>query len=367
MRENSIKALLCIASLFVAATGHAGITIEQLVEQARIEEGDVAVREMPRWRGASKILIREIGIGVAEIAQEFDVVEIIAVRTVGEALQHAGDADAIIGFCDAQLIAAAEKLLWVQIFGAGAERCLRVAEIASGDLILTNMQKMSSPVIAEHAIAMMLSLSRKLPQFVRAMERGEWARNATATAGMAPVAGKTLLVVGLGGIGSEVARLGAALGMRVMATRNSSRFGPDYVDYVGLSDELHDLAAAADVIISALPLTNSTRDLFDQEFFAAVKPGALFINVGRGKSVVTAALIDALDTGRISGAGLDVTEPEPLPTDHPLWRYENVIVTPHVSSSGGEIERHRVLLMENLKRYIAGDRLLNVVDPEKGY
>jgi len=82
---------------------------------------------------------------------------------------------------------------------------------------------------------------------------------------------------------------------------------------------------------------------------------------------VTAALIDALDTGRISGAGLDVTEPEPLPTDHPLWRYENVIVTPHVSSSGGEIERHRVLLMENLKRYIAGDRLLNVVDPEKGY
>lgn len=325
------------------------------------------MRDVPQWSGARKILIREIGFDVAEIAHPFNAVEFIAVRSVSEAMQHVRDADAIIGFCDAQLIAAAEKLVWVQIFWAGAERCLPVTEIARGDVILTNMQKMSSPVIAEHAIAMMLSLSRNLPQFVRVMEGGQWARNAETTAGMMPIAGKTLLVVGLGGIGSEVARLGAALGMRVTAIRNSSRRGPDYVDYVGLSDELNDLAGAANVIISALPLTKSTTDLFDREFFAAVKPGALFINVGRGKSVVTAALIEALESGRIAGAGLDVTEPEPLPQDHPLWQFENVIVTPHVSGLGGERERHRVLLMENLKRFIAGDRLLNVVDPKKGY
>lgn len=367
MRENLLKALLCVALLCFAATGHGAMTIDQLVEQARISEGNIAMRDMPQWRGAHKILIRGVGTDVAEIAQEFAAVEIIAVRSVAEAMQHVKATDAIIGFCDADLIAAAEKLHWVQIFGAGAERCLPVAKIASGAVILTNMQKMSSPVIAEHAIAMMLSLSRKLPQFVRVMDRGEWARDAKATAGMAPIAGKTLLVAGLGGIGSEIARLGAALGMQVTATRNSSRQGPDYVDYVGLPDELLDLAATADVIISALPLTKATRDLFDEEFFAAVKPGALFINVGRGKSVVTAALIDALESGRIAGAGLDVTEPEPLPVDHPLWQYENVIVTPHVSGSGGERERHRLLLMENLKRYIAGDRLLNVVDPKKGY
>jgi len=136
---------------------------------------------------------------------------------------------------------------------------------------------------------------------------------------------------------------------------------------VGLSHELHELAAQADVIVNALPLTPGTRDLLDGEFFSAVKPGAIFINVGRGQTVVTDDLVVALESGRLSGAGLDVTEPEPLPTDSPLWQRDDVIITPHVAGRGGERERHTVLLIENLRRYIAGDRLLNVVDPKKGY
>ena len=184
---------------------------------------------------------------------------------------------------------------------------------------------------------------------------------------MRSVAGKKLLVAGLGGIGAEVARLGAALGMSVSGTRNSSRSGPDYVEYVGLSHELLALAAEADVVVNALPLTDGTDGLMDEEFFAAIKPGAIFVNVGRGKTVVTDALIAALESGAVSGAGLDVTDPEPLSSDSALWTRDDVIITPHVAGAGGELERHAVLLRENLRRYIAGDRLLNVVDPKKGY
>jgi phosphoglycerate dehydrogenase-like enzyme len=277
------------------------------------------------------------------------------------------DVDAIIGFCDAALIDAAAKLVWVQIYWAGAESCLSVERVGSSDVLMSNMQKMSSPVIAEHAIAMMLSLARRIPQFVHVMRDDDKQDRDEIVAGMTPVAGRKLLVVGLGGIGTEVARLGSALGMRVSGTRNSSRDGPEFVEYVGLSHELHELAAQADVIVNALPLTPGTKDLLDGGFFSAVKPGAIFINVGRGQTVVTDDLVVALESGRLSGAGLDVTEPEPLPTDSPLWQREDVIITPHVAGRGGERERHTVLLIENLRRYIAGDRLLNVVDPKKGY
>ena len=247
------------------------------------------------------------------------------------------------------------------------ERCLAVGAIASGSVILTNMQKMSSPVIGEHAIAMMLSLARRLPTFAKRMSDGDWNRRSKVVSSMTPIAGKTMLVVGLGGIGTAAAQRGAALGMRVVATRNSSREGPDFVDYVGLSSELLQLAGEADVIINALPLTAATRGLLDEEFFAATRKGAFFINVGRGGTVDTAALTAALMSGHLGGAGLDVTDPEPLPADHALWQLENVIITPHVSSRGESDDRYLTLMTENLRRYAAGERLLNVVNPERGY
>lgn len=368
MQKNQLLVLLAVTLLGVTDAARAEISIDQLVEQARIVEGDVAVRDLPRWNGARKILIRDIGLNLDKLIGSLGDVEVIAVPSVSEAMQHASDVDAIIGFCNAELIEAAAKLVWVQIYWAGAESCLSVERIGNGDVLMSNMQKMSSPVIAEHAIAMMLSLARQIPQFVHVMGDDDRQNQGEIVAGgMTPIAGKNLLVVGLGGIGTEAARLGAALGMRVSGTRNSSRDGPEFVEYVGLSHELHDLAAQADVIVNALPLTPDTKDLLDGEFFAAVKPGAIFINVGRGQTVVTAELIAALESGRISGAGLDVTEPEPLPADSPLWQRDDVIITPHVAGRGGETERHSVLLIENLKRYVSGDRLLNVVDPKKGY
>ena len=367
MRNIQPALLLAVTLFWVADSLHAEISIKQLVEQARITESDVAVSESPRWKGAHKILVWDIGMDLSALAKEAPGVELIMAESVEDAAPYASDVDAMIGFCAPELVDAAEDLVWIQIYWAGAEQCLSVEDVADGTVVMSNMQKMSSPVIAEHAIAMMMSLARKLPQFVHSMKNGKKDALFEPRAGMMPIAGKRLLVIGLGGIGTEVARLGAALGMRVSGTRNSSRSGPDFVDYVGLSHELNMLAAEADVVVNALPLTDATNGLLNEEFFDAINPGAIFINVGRGKTVVTDALIAALESGAVAGAGLDVTDPEPLPSDSPLWKRDNVIITPHVASAGGERERHAVLLRENLRRYLAGDRLLNVVDPKKGY
>ena len=179
---------------------------------------------------------------------------------------------------------------------------------------------------------------------------------------------RTLLVVGLGGIGTQVAKRGHGLGMHVIATRNSRREGPDYVDYVGLSDELYELAARADVVINTVPLTDQTRGMFDAGFFDVMKSNAFFITVGRGGSTVTDDLMAALQSGAIAGAGLDVTDPEPLPEGHPLWTMPRVIISPHTAGRSDK-GRDRLYLMvkENLRRYVAGEPMLSVVDIERGY
>lgn len=367
MKKAVVFAVACIVLLSARTSAFAEITIDDLVRDSGIAAGAVAMRDRPNWRGANRILIRAVNDDIGSLRQALPDTEFVVVRTTAEALQAAAEVDAIVGYCSEELIAAATSLVWVQVYSSGVERCLAAEAIASGQVVLTNMQKMSSPVIGEHAIAMMLSLARGLPAFARNMKSGEWLRGSTIVSAMTPISGKTLLVVGLGGIGTQAAQRGAALGMRVVATRNSSREGPDFVDYVGLPSELLHLASDADVIINALPLTEATRGMLDHDFFAATKRGAFFINVGRGATVDTAALTAALLSGHLGGAGLDVTDPEPLPAEHPLWQIENVIITPHVASRGGERERHRVLLQENLRRYAAGERLLNVVDPERGY
>ena len=359
--------LLAVALVLSASCAlYAESDIDWLVDQTGIEVGETALRDAPGWRNPSKVVIRDIGLSRDGIRAALPGVEVVFVQSEAEAFASADGADAIIGWCSKRL-AAAGDVAWMQIFSAGAERCMDVPEIVDRSVVLTNMQKMSSPVIGEHMTAMMLSLARGLPQFARQMPQGNWNRGGAIVDGMQSIAGKTVLVVGLGGIGTEIARRAAALDMRVVGTRRSSREGPDFVAYVGLADELYELAADADFIVNALPLTPATRGLFNADFFATAKRGAHFLNVGRGASVVTDDLVAALESGQIAGAGLDVTDPEPLPADHPLWQLDNVIITPHVSSRGGNRERHAVLLLENLKRFVQGDALYNVVDPDQGY
>ena len=236
-------------------------------------------------------------------------------------------------------------------------------------LILTNGQRLSSPTIGDHAIALTYALVRGIDISHANQVNGVWARSSADTLrGFGELSGRTMLVVGLGGIGTQVAKRANALGMRVLATRGSRREGPDYVEYVGLAPEAIELAAQADVVVNAAPLTSTTRGMFNKAFFEAMKPEAYFINVGRGESAVTADLIEALHNGAIAGAGLDVTDPEPLPADHPLWTAPRVLITPHVAALSMEtFGRIQALVAENLRRYVAGEPLLSVVDVKRGY
>jgi phosphoglycerate dehydrogenase-like enzyme len=295
-------------------------------------------------------------------------IEVVAAADREAAAREAADADAVIGECVAEVIQAGPKIRWVQRMYAGVERCVAIPAFAERGIVLTNMQKVAGSVMAEHVLAFMFGLTRGFAAYLPAQAKGEWADEAVPEGRMWEVKGRTMLVVGLGGIGTEVAKRAHALGMNVLAIRNSGTDGPDYVAEVGLPARLKDFAARADVIVSTLPLTPETKGLMDKTFFDSAKRGSLFINVGRGATVVTDDLVAALDDGRLGGAGLDVTDPEPLPPDHALWRAPNVIITPHVSASleGNEVPRW-ILARENLRRYVEGGKLLSEVDVKKGY
>ena len=277
--------------------------------------------------------------------------------------------DGVIGFCTPPMLKNADaRLLWVHNYSVGMEYCTGTSDTQLKDIVFTNNKRLSGPAIAEHTIAMLMALTHNLPAYQRAQDEGKWQRELSAGVTFGELKGKTLLVVGLGGIGTEIAWRAHGLGMRVIAIRRSSHEGPDYVDYVGLTDELHSMAATADVIANALPLTPETTGVFDKAFFDAVKPGAIFLSVGRGKNTITGDLIAALESGKLFGAGLDVTDPEPLPAGNPLWHLPNVIITPHVSATGADANRRqKIIAVENLRRYVAGEPMFNVVDMSRGY
>jgi phosphoglycerate dehydrogenase-like enzyme len=274
---------------------------------------------------------------------------------------------------DAQLLppafhAAAPNVVWAQSGSAGVERYLALEGLVGEPrIVLTNMRGVHGPAIADHVFAMLLVLTRDLRFHLANQSTGTWGR---AGSGQRPIAlqGRTLLVVGLGGIGSEVAARGHGFGMRVLATRRSAAPKPPIIEYVGTPEELPELLAQADVVVICLPLTPETEGLFDAKTLAAMKPGAYLLNIGRGRIVDTQALVEALRSGHLGAAGLDVTDPEPLPADHPLWRMPNVIITPHVSNDAELTDaRADALRVENIRRFGAGEPLLNVVDKAAGY
>ena len=340
-----------------------------VIERYGLEESKTPVRERPGWVVPRKVLVWTRTPDLLPTLQwAAPEVELLPAANEREAIKLAADADAVIGFCSDEVLAAGPRIKWIQVFEAGVEGCVSVPALRERESVLTNMQRIGGPVMAEHVIAMMLAFARGLHFFIPERAAGRWTRELPESVRMITLEGKNVLVVGLGGIGTEVARRAHALGMRVTATRASSREAPEYVSYVGLPDELFKLAADADFIVNTTPLTPQTAGIFDAKFFAVAKPGAYFFNVGRGGSVVQADLIAALESGRLAGAGLDVTEPEPLPASSPLWKMRNVIITPHISSRSDLGADARVAVVrENLRRYVAGERLLSEVDLGKGY
>lgn len=342
----------------------------------RVDEAPLPVRDSPRWRAPRKVLLLAFGPqnspeGIAKLRSAAGSARFVAAQDRAEAIREAADADVIIGFnpeiCDPAIVDGARELRWLASLSAGIELCARTRAAEMQGLTMTNLRGVDSPAIAEHAIAMVLALAHGLDAFAADTSRGIWGQRSGGPR-MQLLTGKTLLVSGLGGIGTEVAWRAHALGMRVVATRQGGSGKPDFVEHVGQPDELLALARTADVIVSAVPLTRETTNLYDARFFGVLKPTALFINVARGGSVVTDELVKALNEGRLGGAGLDVTEPEPLPAGHPLWRAPRVLITPHISSRTDLPGDERwMIAAENLRRFVAGERMLQLVDPRRGY
>jgi phosphoglycerate dehydrogenase-like enzyme len=343
--------------------------VAKMVAQLGLVESPTPVRDRPGWKAPRKVLVWAVEPELMPLLQSAAPgVELLAAKDAAEAAKLAAGADAAIGFCTPEILAAGTGIRWIQSYSAGVERCVAVPAVRERDILLTNMQRVAAPVMAEHVLAMMLAFTRGLDFFILERAAARWTRDLPPPAKMLALEGKTLLVVGLGGIGTEVAKRANALGMRVIATRASGRDGPPFVAYVGLPDELRKLAAEADFVVNTTPLTPATTGIFDAGFFAAMKPRAYFFNVGRGKSVVQDDLVAALRSGRLAGAGLDVTDPEPLPKDNPLWQMSNVIITPHVSADSDVGDSFRfVIARENLRRYVAGEKMLSVVDTARGY
>lgn len=276
------------------------------------------------------------------------------------------DADIFIGHAKVPVdwdgVVQQGRLKWIQSSAAGLDHCLVPSVIAS-DIPVCSASGLFANQVAEQTLALMLGLLRGLPTFFRQAERREFVRRPTSD-----LHGQTIGIVGLGGNGRRLAQLLAPFHTRLLATDYFPVRKPPEVEELWPADRLLDLAAAVDTLILCLPLNASTEKLINAEVFEAMQPGSWFINVARGQVVDEAALVAALESGRLAGAGLDVTYVEPLPENSPLWTQPNVIITPHVGAQArSRVDDSTRLACENLRRFQSGGLLLNLVDKRLGF
>jgi phosphoglycerate dehydrogenase-like enzyme len=308
---------------------------------------------------------------------------VVNAASEAEALTAVADAEAFFGKITPPLLAAARRLRWVQSPTASLEHYL-FPELIAHRCVLTNMRGLFSDVIADQVMGYVLCFARNLHRYIRNQTAARWAPVGGESARVGVIAGPaavnaidrahmhlgdaTLGVVGLGGIGSEVARRARVFGMRVVAVDPKEQAAPEGLAALWGPERLPDLLAQSDFVAIAAPHTPQTERLFRRPQFQQMKRSGYLINVGRGAIVVLDDLVAALRAGEIAGAALDVFETEPLPADHPLWRTENVILTPHVAGYSPRIaERHLAVLLENVRRFAAGEELTNVVNKALWY
>lgn len=266
--------------------------------------------------------------------------------------------------------AAASRLRWIHAPSAAVHQLL-FPELVKSEVIVTNSREVHGPVVAEHVMALVFALAKKIPQAVMLQEKRTWGQEAIWKQGAHPreIAGATLGLIGVGSIGRRVAQMASALGMRVLAVREHVEKGkPDGVQAVFAPSQLDDMLRQSDYVVLAAPLIAATQGLINAERLAVMKPEACLINVGRGPQVDAAALVTALSTRHIAGAALDVFEREPLPPESPLWNADNLLITPHTAGLTDKLwHRHYELFSDNLRRYLARQPLQFVVDKQKGY
>ena len=285
-----------------------------------------------------------------------------------DALAKIAEAEGYVGPLDAELMRTGTKLRWVHNFSAGIEGVTDLPGLADGRVQLTALKIHQGPEIADHAFALLLGLTRNMAAFHTAQQQGEWAKAGKPALPLIELRDKTMLVIGYGGIGTQVGERAKAFGMKVLAIDDKDIPLTMTVDRFGKPDELDDMLPLADVVVSCVPLTPASEGMISTQQFSKMKKGAYFINVSRGKIADTDALIEALEKSQLAGAGLDVVDPEPLPKDSPLWKMTNVIITPHIAGvSDARSGRSNELILDNIGRFSKGLPLKNRVDPAKGY
>lgn len=319
---------------------------------------------------------------LAQIKQAAAGMTVVQAGTEQQAVAAIADADALFGYLRPAMLAAAKQLRWVQSPTASMEKFL-YPELVRSNVIVTNMRGIFSDVIADHVFGYIICFAKNFHIYMRQQMRGYWqmlGRDAGELPGYGgpgevhpsdraaiTLADCTLGVVGLGGIGAEVARRGQAFGMKVLGVDPRATSAPPGVTLLR-PDKLDELLGQSDFVVIAAPHTPETYKLFRRPLFQKMKRTAYLINVGRGVIVDLADLTAALQAGEIAGAGLDVFEIEPLPPDHPLWKMENVIITPHTAAASPRVpERHLATLLENVRRFAKSEPLLNVVDKENWF
>jgi len=259
-----------------------------------------------------------------------------------------------------QLFQVGRRLRWVHVPGAGIEDYW-IPGLRESRFTFTNGKVIQGPGVADHAWALLLALTRNLQLVLTGRGDGTTPRPIE-------LRGKTALVIGLGGVGLLIAERAAAFGMRVLGVDPKLPPLLHQLGHVYQPDQLLVALPQADVIFVAAPLTPRSMGMLDRQAFAAMKPSAYVVNVSRGRLIRTDALVQTLQAGRLAGAGLDVTEPEPLPPEHPLRTFSNVVITPHLAGRSDHIwARGFELAKANLRRFVRGLPLINVVDKDAGY
>lgn len=307
---------------------------------------------------------------LAELSAINPQISVVAAESDADWQRILPEANVLFGSLSQQDLARATKLRWIQYAAAGVEEIL-FPELVNSPVVLTNAKGCYAPEISEHVFGLLFGLTRGIARQVRLMREGKW--DGDGRGELIELRGMTMGIIGFGGIGRETARRAKAMDMRVVAA-DIQAMHPEQVGH--LADEIHlvdggglkRVLSQSDMVVCAAPRTKRSEGMLGENEFAAMKTGAYFINVSRGKLVVTPALIKALTDKKLSGAGLDVTDPEPLPSDHALWKMPNVIITSHTAGQSQHAwERTQNVFLENVRRYIEGLPLLNVVDKQAGF
>lgn len=294
--------------------------------------------------------------------------DIVVARNAAEFTREVANADAVIGGITKQQFPAAKKLKWVQTISAGVEAYSFWPEFVQSDVQLTNCKVVQGPTIADHAFALLLALTRGLYQYIPNRTKKDWGSRANAPEGMTELPGMTAVIVGAGGIGTQIAQRAHGFGMKVIGVDPRDMPVSNLFSEIVPVDRLDEVLPKADVVFISAPLTPQSERMIGPKQFEAMKRGAYFVAVSRGRLYDKQALVKAIDSKKLAGAGLDVTDPEPLPADDTLWNFPNVLITPHVASAAeGSNQRRIGVIEDNIRRFSHGIALTHVVDKTKGF